>query len=138
MGQRLSRDIHYGHNVWKTRWRINLNVNSAAVVLSVFQIAATETTQQQYRHIHPDYGKAVDLPVVDVTWNRPSARQQSAVLCQPRHSGNTAVASAGFRGRLAMMPHYWNSMWLTKFPWSEQRPKRLPNPLGLYDMYGNV
>ena len=68
------------------------------VVLSALQIAATETTQQQY-------GQTGDEPVVDVTWHRPGRSvRKSVVICRPKRSGNMPlVVAAAFRGRLGMM-----------------------------------
>jgi formylglycine-generating enzyme required for sulfatase activity len=115
------------------------------VGLSAFQIAATETTQQQYAHIYPDYGKAADVPVVDVTW------EQARAFCQhPKIVGALPTEAQWEYAARGGSRFPWSSgddvTLLERYAWfgenisgqAHEVKKKLPNPLGLYDMHGNV
>jgi formylglycine-generating enzyme required for sulfatase activity len=110
------------------------------IVLSAFQIAATETTQQQYAHIHPDYGKDA---MVDVTWEQARAFCQQIDGALPTEAQWEYAARGGsrfpwsFGDDAALLEHY---AWFDKNSSGQAHKvkKKLPNPLGLYDMHGNV
>jgi formylglycine-generating enzyme required for sulfatase activity len=113
------------------------------VVLSALQIAATETTQQQYGRVYPDYGKAADVPVVDVTWEQARAFCQQIGGALPTEAQWEYAARGGsrfpwsFGDDAALLEHY---AWFDKNSSGQAHEvkKKLSNLLGLYDMHGNV
>jgi sulfatase modifying factor 1 len=113
------------------------------VVLSALQIAATETTQQQYGRVYPDYGKAADVSVVDVTWEQARAFCQQIGGALPTEAQWEYAARGGsrfpwsFGDDAALLEHY---AWFDKNSSGQAHEvkKKLSNLFGLYDMHGNV
>jgi formylglycine-generating enzyme required for sulfatase activity len=106
------------------------------VVLSVLQIAATETTQQQV-------GQTGDAPVVDVTWVQARAFCQKIGGDLPTEAQWEYAARGGSRFPWSFGD---DAALLERYAWfagnasgqAHEVKKKLPNPLGLYDMHGNV
>ena len=106
------------------------------VVLSALQVAATETTQQQY-------GQTGDEPVVDVTWAQARAFCQKIGGDLPTEAQWEYAARGGSRFPWSFGD---DAALLERYAWfagnasgqAHEVKKKLPNPLGLYDMHGNV
>jgi formylglycine-generating enzyme required for sulfatase activity len=106
------------------------------VVLSAFQMAATETTQQQY-------GEAGTFPKVDINWADARAYCLKIGAHLPTEAQWEYAARGGSRFPWSFGD---NESLLQDYAWfgegssdkaHEVRQKR-PNPLELYDMHGNV
>lgn len=120
------------------QWAENEVVTSPrTVVLSGFQMAATETTRQQA-------GETGTEPVVDVTWDQARAACQRLGGVLPTEAQWEYTARGGsrwpwsFGGDAALLPRY---AWFGEdFVKGGVHPvqQKLPNPLGLYDMHGNA
>jgi formylglycine-generating enzyme required for sulfatase activity len=105
------------------------------VVLSAFQIAQTETTQQQA-------GQTGNLPMVSVNWAQARAVCQQLGGDLPTEAQWEYAARAGSRFPWSFGA---DAARLGDYAWFAENAKtaqavrqKLPNPLGLYDMYGNV
>jgi formylglycine-generating enzyme required for sulfatase activity len=116
------------------------------VILSAFDMAATETTEAQYVKIDPEqgkkYGKGTNVPVVNVTW------EEAQTICQKTKGNLPTEAQWEYAARggsrfpwsfgddEALLKHYaWYS---GNAKGVQEVGQRRQNPLGLYDMHGNV
>jgi formylglycine-generating enzyme required for sulfatase activity len=108
------------------------------VVLSAFQMAATETTQQQY-------GEQGKTPKFDINW------ADARAFCQnPRIRGDLPTEAQwefAARGGSRFAWSFGDDVaQVSDYAWfagnsanqSHDVGKKDPNPLGLYDMHGNV
>lgn len=116
------------------------------VILSAFDMAATETTRAQVVKIDPEqgkkYGKGTNVPVGDVNW------EEAQTICRKAKGNLPTEAQWEYAARGG-----------SRFPWSfgDDEPllkhyawysgnakdvhevgQKRQNPLGLYDMHGNV
>jgi formylglycine-generating enzyme required for sulfatase activity len=116
------------------------------VILSTFDIAATETTEAQCIKIDPDQRQKCvadsTRPVVNIGWN------EARAVCQK--AGGDLLAEAQWeyaaRGGSRFPWSFGDDEGLLKhYAWYEGNAKEVqetgkqrPNPFGLYDMHGNV
>ncbi|MFO1432959.1 MAG: SUMF1/EgtB/PvdO family nonheme iron enzyme [Candidatus Competibacteraceae bacterium] len=113
------------------------------VALSDFQMAATETTNRQYAQVVTDHPTRNDEPVVNIDW------KQARDFCSkvggdlPTEAQWEYAARGGSRAPWSFGE---DENQLGRYAWFDGnsnnrihlvRQKR-PNPLGLYDMYGNA
>ena len=105
------------------------------VVLSAFQMAETETTQQQA-------GQTGNLPMVNVDWPQARAMCQQLGGDLPTEAQWEYAARAGSRFQWSFGA---DAARLGDYAWFAENAKgaqavrqKQPNPLGLYDMHGNV
>ena len=113
------------------------------VALSAFQIAATETTHRQYAQMVSDHKERDDQPVVDVTW------EQARSFCQ-RGGGDLPTEAqweyAARGGSRTPWSFGEEESQIGRYAWFAENSgnqahdvkQKLPNPLGLYDLHGNV
>ncbi len=113
------------------------------VTLSTFEISTTEITNAQYRRFRQDHKGEDTLPAVDVSWNDAKAFCEQYGYALPTEAEWEYAARGGSVTRWScgddekQLGHY---AWFAKNSKSRAHPvrKRRPNPLGLYDMHGNV
>ncbi len=113
------------------------------VTLKFFMIAASETTNEQYAQVFPEHPQRDDRPVVSVTW------QQARSFCQrvggdlPSEAQWEYAARGGSRTRWSFgddESQLGDHAWFAENSNGEAQPvkQKRANPLGLYDMHGNV
>lgn len=120
------------------------------VTLSSFWMGKYEVTQKQYQDVmgaNPSYYKGEDLPVDTVSWNDAAMfcekfnKKYNATLRLPTEAEWEFAARAGTTGK-----YHWGAAIDGKYVWYDKNSnnttnpvgKKLPNPWGLYDMFGNV
>jgi formylglycine-generating enzyme required for sulfatase activity len=113
------------------------------VTLSTFEISQTEITEAQYRASLERGTGGTSLPAVHVTWHNAKAFCEKSGYALPTEAEWEYAARAG-----SITPWSFGSdeKQLGNYAWysdnSEDRAhpvgQKLPNPLGLYDMHGNV
>jgi formylglycine-generating enzyme required for sulfatase activity len=105
------------------------------VVLRAFQITATETTQQEY-------GKEGDLPVVNIDWTEARAFCRRVGGDLPTEAQWEYAARGGSRFPWSFgddEAQLGNYAWFSgDIKTAQKVGLKRPNPLGLYDMHGNV
>jgi len=122
------------------------NAPPRIVILSAYALAATETTEEQCVKIAPGQRQqcagGTTRPVVNINWN------EARTVCQQARGDLPTEAQWEYAARGG-----------SRFPWSfgdderllkyygwyadnakqrQEARQRRPNPLGLYDMHGNV
>ncbi len=115
------------------------------VTLSGLWIAKTETTNRQYRRLHPDYetGQADDLPAVDVSWNDATAFCEEYGFRLPAEAEWEYAARAGNRAAWSFGDDEND---IEQYAWYQANSAnrahlvgtRKENAWGLHDMHGNV
>jgi formylglycine-generating enzyme required for sulfatase activity len=116
------------------------------VILSAFDIAATETTREQYVKINPDqekkYARAANVPVVAINWEEAQTVCRKAGGNLPTEAQWEYATRGGsrfpwsFGDDEALLKHY---AWYAENSTDVQVVgQKRPNPLGLYDMHGNA
>jgi formylglycine-generating enzyme required for sulfatase activity len=117
------------------------------VILSAFDIAATETTQAQVVKIDPEQGKQYDkkdgnLPVNDIDWGGAQKVCQKAGGDLPTEAQWEYAARGGsrfpwsFGDNEALLKDY--AWYVDNTKGAQEVGQKRPNLLGLYDMHGNV
>ncbi len=110
--------------------------NQRTVVLAGFDMASTETTEAHD-------GQVANLPKVDVTW------QEAREFCRDKAAGDIPTEAQWEYAARGGSRFPWSfgddAAWLPHYAWYGERGaerqevrQKLPNPLGLYDMHGNV
>jgi formylglycine-generating enzyme required for sulfatase activity len=113
------------------------------VTLSPFALARTETTNAQYRSVHPDHPGEDDLPVASVDWQE--ARDFCGAVggdlpteAQWEYAARAGTATKWSFGdeeaRLGEHAWYFGNSDGRAHPVATKHP----NPWGLHDMYGNL
>lgn len=113
------------------------------VALSAFQIATTETTNRQYARVVSDHKERDDQPVVNVTWEQARSFCQQAGGNLPTEARWEYAVRGGSRTPWSFGE---DKSQLGRYAWfdgnsgnqAHEVKQKLPNPLGLYDMHGNV
>ncbi|MBF0622377.1 MAG: formylglycine-generating enzyme family protein [Magnetococcales bacterium] len=113
------------------------------VTLSAFDMAKYETTNAQYRLVHPDHKGEDDLPVINVSWNDADGYCRSLGYRLPTEAEWEYATRAGTQSRWSFgedesqLDQYAN--------YNKQNSDSLltvgsmrPNPWGLYDLHGNA
>jgi formylglycine-generating enzyme required for sulfatase activity len=115
-----------------------------AVTLSTFEISQTEITEAQYSSESLARSKGgASLPAVNVTWHDAKAFCEKSGYALPTEAEWEYAARGGsitpwsFGGDEKQLGNY---AWYSDNSKDSVQPvgRKLPNPLGLYDMHGNV
>jgi formylglycine-generating enzyme required for sulfatase activity len=114
-----------------------------AVTLSPFEISTTETTNAHYRRWRPEQQGEATLPVANVSWYDARAFCESAGYALPTEAQWEYAARGGSTTRWSFGDDEKQLGDYTWFPGNAGLQThavgtRRPNPLGLYDMHGNV
>ncbi|MCP5197233.1 MAG: formylglycine-generating enzyme family protein [Gammaproteobacteria bacterium] len=113
------------------------------VALSAFQIAATETTHQQYAQVISDHQERNARPVVDVSWEQARAYCQQVGGDLPTEAQWEYAARGGSRTAWSFGD---DESQVGRYAWFAENSggrahdvkQKRPNPLGLYDIHGNA
>jgi hypothetical protein len=113
------------------------------VRIGPFLLARTETTNAQYRRLHPDHAGADDLPATSVDWTAAEAFCTAVGGRLPTEAEWEYAARAGtdtpwsFGDNEARLGDH---AWYSENSDGKAHPvaTREPNPWGLYDMHGNA
>ena len=113
------------------------------VTLSGFDIAASETTNRQYAQTVAGHPKRDERPVVGVNWEQARAHCRSMGGDLPSEAQWEYAARGGSRSAWSFGDdpgQLGRHAWFVDNAGDEAPPvkKKRPNPLGLYDMHGNV
>ena len=113
------------------------------VTMSPFEISQTEVTNAQYRKFRPNHEGDDRMPVVDVTWDDAKAFCEQADSALPTEAEWEYAARGGSITRWSFgddESQLGDYAWFTRNSGyrSQEVATRLPNPLGLRDMHGNV
>ena len=113
------------------------------VTLSTFEISQTEITEAQYRKSLESSKGDTDLPALNVTWRNAKAFCEKSGYALPTEAEWEYAARGG-----SVTPWSFGSdeKQLGNYAWYRANSKnstqpvgrKLPNPLGLYDIHGNV
>ena len=112
------------------------------VTLDTFEISKTETTNGQYQLFQKEYKGEENLPAVNVSWDDAKAFCKNFGYALPTEAEWEYAARGGSTTRWSFGD---DEKQLGDYGWFSENSKgsspvgqKLPNPLGLYDMHGNV
>jgi formylglycine-generating enzyme required for sulfatase activity len=113
------------------------------VTLSRFEIAASETTNWQYAQSFAEHPQRDERPVATVTWEQARSSCRSVGGDLPSEAQWEYAARGGSRGAWSFgddESQLGRRAWFDGNSNGQMKPvkQKLPNPLGLYDMHGNV
>jgi formylglycine-generating enzyme required for sulfatase activity len=114
-----------------------------AVTLSPFEISTTEVTNGQYQQFQKGSKGEERLPVTRVSWNEAKAFCQNYGYELPTEAEWEYAARGGTTTKWSLgdkEEQLGDYAWLDGNSEGQAHPvgEKLPNPLGLYDMHGNV
>ncbi len=113
------------------------------VTLSPFSLASSETTNAQYRSLHPDHQGDDDLPVADISWSEAQSFCEAVGGSLPTEAQWEYAARAGTNTRWSFgedETRLGEYAWYAGNSGGKAPPVKTkqPNPWGLYDMHGNL
>lgn len=110
-----------------------------SVTLSTFEISKTETTNAQYRGFQKDHEGEDSLPAANVSWDDAKAFCENYGYALPTEAEWEYAARSGSTTRWSFGEE---ENLLSDYTWNDGRTHpvgtKLSNPLGLFDMHGNV